>query len=70
MVFVAGLIAAEKTLPWGRAITYATAAVLVTLGVLLVAAPDAIPGLTVPDEAMPRMSPDSLQRSGTSAAKR
>jgi predicted metal-binding membrane protein len=49
--FVAGLIAAEKTLPWGRAVTYGTAAILLTLSVLVVAAPDAIPGLTIPGEA-------------------
>jgi predicted metal-binding membrane protein len=48
MAFVAGLIAAEKTLPWGRAVTYGTAAILLLLGVLLLAAPDAIPGLTIP----------------------
>ena len=48
MAFVAALIAAEKTLPWGRAVTYGTAAILLLLGVLLVAAPDAIPGLTIP----------------------
>jgi predicted metal-binding membrane protein len=50
MAFVAGLIAAEKTLPWGRAVTYGTAAILLTLGVLIVAAPEAIPGLTIPGE--------------------
>ena len=48
MAFVAALIAAEKVLPWRRAVTYGTAAVLLALGVLLVAAPGAIPGLTVP----------------------
>ena len=48
MAFVAALIAAEKTLPWGRAVTYGTAAVLLLLGVLLIAAPEAIPGLTIP----------------------
>jgi len=48
MAFVAALIALEKVLPWGRAATYATAALLLVLGVLLVAAPDAIPGLTLP----------------------
>jgi predicted metal-binding membrane protein len=61
MAFVAGLIAAEKTLPWGRAVTYGTAAILVVLGVLLVVAPDAIPGLTIPAEGtmnqMDRMEP-------------
>ena len=35
MAFVAGLIAIEKTLPWRRAATYGTAAILVVLGVLL-----------------------------------
>jgi predicted metal-binding membrane protein len=48
MAFVAALIALEKTLPARRAVTYATAALLLLLGVVLVAAPDAIPGLTVP----------------------
>jgi predicted metal-binding membrane protein len=48
MAFVAALIALEKTLPWGRAATYTTAALLLVLGVVLIAAPDAIPGLTVP----------------------
>ena len=48
MAFVAGLIAVEKTLPWRRLATYGTAVVLLTLGVLLFAAPDAIPTLTVP----------------------
>jgi predicted metal-binding membrane protein len=55
MAFVAALIALEKTLPWERAITYGTAALLVILGVLLIAAPDAIPGLSVPGDDMPAM---------------
>jgi predicted metal-binding membrane protein len=48
MAFVAALIALEKTLPWGRAVTYGTAFVLLVLGVVLIAAPHAVPGLTVP----------------------
>jgi predicted metal-binding membrane protein len=48
MAFVAALIGAEKTLPWGRAVTYGAAAILLVLGALLVAAPEAIPGLTIP----------------------
>jgi predicted metal-binding membrane protein len=48
MAFVAALIALEKTLPWGRTVTYGTAALLLVVGVLLLAAPDAIPGLTLP----------------------
>jgi len=48
MAFVAAIIALEKTLPARRAVTYATAGLLLLLGVTLMAAPDAIPGLTVP----------------------
>jgi predicted metal-binding membrane protein len=48
MAFVAGLIAVEKVLPWRRVATYGTAAVLLVLGMLMLAAPDAIPALTIP----------------------
>ena len=48
MAFVAGLIALEKLLPWRRVAMYGTAAILLGLGVLLLSAPDAIPGLTIP----------------------
>ena len=48
MVFVAGLITIEKTLPWRLVATYGSALVLLTLGVLLLAAPSAIPLLTMP----------------------
>jgi predicted metal-binding membrane protein len=60
MAFVAGLIAIEKTLPWRRIATYATAAVLLVLGVLILAFPQAIPGLTMPgDQPMSiMMTPD------------
>ncbi len=50
MAFVAALIALEKTLPWGRSATYATALVVLVLGVVLIAAPDAVPGLVVPGD--------------------
>ena len=54
MAFVAALIAVEKTLPWRRVATYGTAAMLLALGVLVLAAPDAMPGLTIPDgDTMP-----------------
>jgi predicted metal-binding membrane protein len=53
MAFIAALIAAEKVLPWGRGVTYATAALLLVLGVLVLAAPDAIPGLTIPSHGSP-----------------
>ena len=48
MAFVAALIALEKTLPWGRAVTLGTAAILLVLGVAVLAAPDSVPGLVVP----------------------
>ena len=56
MAFVAGLIAIEKTLPWRRTATYATAAVLLVLGVLILASPHAIPWLTVPGEQPMQMT--------------
>jgi len=48
MAVVAGLIAIEKTLPWRRTATYGTAAILLALGVLVLAAPEALPALTLP----------------------
>lgn len=57
MAVVASLIAVEKTIPRRRVATYATTAVLTVLGVLMMAAPGALPGLTVPDNSpMPSMS--------------
>jgi predicted metal-binding membrane protein len=58
MAFVAGLIAVEKTIPWRRVATYGTASVLLCLGVLLLAAPDLVPALTIPGHGpMPNMQP-------------
>src|SRR5687767_12672483 len=58
MAFVAGVIGVEQILPWRKVATYGTAAVLLTLGVLLFVAPDAIPALTVPGTGqMDPMSP-------------
>jgi predicted metal-binding membrane protein len=52
MAVVAGLIAVEKTLPWRRAVTYVTTAVLFALGVIVLAAPDVLPALTIPASHM------------------
>jgi predicted metal-binding membrane protein len=52
MAFVAALIALEKMVPWGRTVTYATAAILLAGGVVLIAAPAAIPGLVIPGPMM------------------
>ena len=60
MTFVAGLIAFEKLIPSRRVATYGTAGLLVVLGVLMLVAPDVIPGLTVPDGgSMSDMTPMS-----------
>ncbi|HEX2850983.1 MAG TPA: DUF2182 domain-containing protein [Acidimicrobiales bacterium] len=48
MAFVAALIAIEKTLPWRRVASLTTALLLLALGVLLLVAPSAVPGLTTP----------------------
>jgi predicted metal-binding membrane protein len=48
MAFVAGLIAFEKLVPYRRAATWGTTVALVVLGVLMLAHPGAIPGLSGP----------------------
>ena len=48
MAVIAGLIAFEKLIPFRRAATYGTAALLLALGVLVAADPGLVPGLTVP----------------------
>jgi hypothetical protein len=51
MAVVAGLIALEKVLPWRRIASYATAALLLGLGVFLLVAPHSLPGFTTPRDA-------------------
>jgi predicted metal-binding membrane protein len=63
MAFVAGLIALEKMLPWRRAATWGTAAVLLVLGVLLLTAPGTVPALVIPGhDSTPPM--DQMQQMG------
>ena len=57
MAVVAGLIAFEKLMPWRRVATYGTAALLLALGMLMLVAPDLVPGLTIPKADMTQMSP-------------
>ena len=45
---VAGLVALEKLLPWRRVATWGTAALLILLGGLVLAAPDLVPALVLP----------------------
>jgi len=58
MAVVAGLIAFEKLIPSRRTAIYGTATILFVLGVLLIAAPDTIPALTLPGSGS--MSPTNL----------
>jgi predicted metal-binding membrane protein len=51
MALVAALIALEKTLPWKRAVTWGTAAILLLLAVAVIATPHDVPGLVVPGAA-------------------
>jgi predicted metal-binding membrane protein len=51
MAFVAALIALEKTVPWHRAVTWGTAAILLALAIAVVATPHSVPGLVVPSHA-------------------
>jgi predicted metal-binding membrane protein len=53
MALVGALIAFEKTLPARRVAVYGTTAVLAALGLLLLLAPHALPGLTIPSAGMP-----------------
>lgn len=48
MALIAALITLEKALPWRRAATWSTTAILVALAVGLLAAPHDVPGLVVP----------------------
>src|SRR4029078_3864704 len=58
MAVVASLIAFEKTVPWRRIASYGTAAVLLAIALLVLTAPRAIPGFTVPGSApMEQMMP-------------
>src|SRR3954470_7394041 len=64
MVFVAALIAMEKTLPWRRVATLGTAAVLLVLGMLVLASPSAVPALTIPSDGGAGMSHMQMDRLG------
>jgi predicted metal-binding membrane protein len=48
MVLIAALIALEKTVPWRRAVTWGTAAILLTLAIAVIAVPGSVPGFVVP----------------------
>jgi predicted metal-binding membrane protein len=56
MVLVGALIALEKTLPWGRVATWATAGLLIVLAVAVIVVPHDIPGLVLPSGGMHAMA--------------
>ncbi len=55
MAIIAGVIAAEKLLPFGERLTQVVAVALVALGLWITVAPESVPGLTDPSSGM--MSP-------------
>jgi predicted metal-binding membrane protein len=59
MVFIAGLIALEKLLPWKAAANRSVALTLLVLGLSVAFVPERVPGLTLPDspKAMGAMHP-------------
>jgi predicted metal-binding membrane protein len=61
MALIAGLIAAEKLLPWKRVAVRGVAVVLAALALAVVIAPEDVPGLTIPGshEAMDAMGMDA-----------
>jgi predicted metal-binding membrane protein len=60
MAMIAGIIFAEKLLPFGSRLTRVFALIFVTLGIWIAAAPDSVPGLTQPDEA-PAMNTGGME---------
>ncbi len=50
MAMVAGIIFAEKVLPFGSRLTRVFALIFVVLGIWIAAAPDSVPGLTQPNK--------------------
>jgi hypothetical protein len=62
MAFIAALIALEKTVPWRRVATWATAGVLIVLAVGVVATPGNVPGLVTPGGAPHSMHSMSAMR--------
>jgi predicted metal-binding membrane protein len=66
MVLIAGLIAAEKLLPWRALASRGIVVLLAVLAVGVVFAPEDVPGLTIPgspaaNEAMERMGIESME---------
>jgi predicted metal-binding membrane protein len=61
MAFIAGLIAAEKLLPWRQATSRAIALILLVLGLSVAITPASVPGLTLPDSPEATKAMNSMQ---------
>lgn len=55
MAVIAGVILAEKVLPWGLRLTRVFAIAFVVFGLWMAFAPGSVPGLTDPDQVGPSM---------------
>jgi len=66
MALIAVLITLEKMLPWKRAVSWGTAALLLALAIGLAAAPEAVPGLVVPTGSANTMSTMTQMHADTS----
>jgi predicted metal-binding membrane protein len=65
MAVVAVIIALEKTLPWRRAASLTTTAILIVLAVLVLGSPSRIPGFTVPNHQPMHMSTSNMKAIST-----
>jgi predicted metal-binding membrane protein len=61
MVFVAALIAVEKTLPWKAVANRGIAVLLLILGLSVAIVPGQVPGLTLPDSPKAKAAMGSMQ---------
>ena len=58
MAVIAGVIFAEKVLPYGFSLSKVFAAAFIALGIWIAVAPSTVPGLTSPDKAPAMMQPE------------
>ena len=69
MLVVAAMVAAEKLLPWRRAVAYAVAMVLLVLAAGVAFAPRDVPALTLPDSSQAMAGMEEMEETpGGSAA--
>ena len=65
MAAVAGIIFAEKVLPYGLRLSRGFALAFIVLGIWIAAAPSSVPGLTEPNKTPSMMQMDDMgERSG------